>query len=155
MLKGFREFIRRGNVVDLAVGVVIGAAFTGLVTQFGNSFLKPLIQVITAEASGLRNGSRDVFRFHGRSAIFTPVARANAIIPMNNETAMTPSIRSVVAALRDLGFRNAGTPLLIASTPVSAAEPDENALATRNTSANPRTSPCSERISKPADSARR
>ncbi|GAA0258033.1 large conductance mechanosensitive channel protein MscL [Cryptosporangium japonicum] len=47
MFKGFRDFIRRGNVVDLAVGVVIGAAFTGLVTQFGNSFLKPLIQLIT------------------------------------------------------------------------------------------------------------
>lgn len=47
MFKGFRDFIRRGNVVDLAVGVVIGAAFTGLVTQFGNSFLKPLIQLVT------------------------------------------------------------------------------------------------------------
>ncbi|WP_422774562.1 large conductance mechanosensitive channel protein MscL [Plantactinospora sp. WMMC1484] len=43
MLKGFKDFIMRGNVVDLAVGVVIGAAFTGLVTQFTNSFLKPLI----------------------------------------------------------------------------------------------------------------
>jgi large conductance mechanosensitive channel len=47
MFKGFREFIRRGNVIDLAVGVVIGAAFTTLVTQFGNSFLKPLIQLFT------------------------------------------------------------------------------------------------------------
>jgi large conductance mechanosensitive channel len=45
VLKGFREFIMRGNVVDLAVGIVIGAAFTGLVTQFTNSFLKPLIAV--------------------------------------------------------------------------------------------------------------
>ncbi|WP_420118988.1 MscL family protein, partial [Micromonospora sp.] len=33
MLKGFKDFIMRGNVVDLAVGVVIGAAFTGVVTQ--------------------------------------------------------------------------------------------------------------------------
>ena len=76
------------------------------------------------------------------------------MMPMNNDTAMSPSISSVVAALRDLGFRNAGTPLLIASTPVSAAQPDENARATRNTSANPSTSPCSECISKLADSAR-
>ncbi len=45
MLKGFKDFIMRGNVVDLAVGIVIGAAFTGLVTQFTDSFLKPLIQV--------------------------------------------------------------------------------------------------------------
>ncbi|MEU8259443.1 large conductance mechanosensitive channel protein MscL [Micromonospora sp. NPDC048999] len=44
MLKGFKDFIMRGNVVDLAVGVVIGAAFTGLVTTFTSSFLKPLIK---------------------------------------------------------------------------------------------------------------
>ena len=44
---------------------------------------------------------------------------------------------SVVAALRDFGFVNAGTPLEIASTPVSAAEPEENPRASRNTSANP------------------
>lgn len=34
MLKGFKEFLSRGNVIDLAVAVVIGAAFTGLVTAF-------------------------------------------------------------------------------------------------------------------------
>ena len=34
MLKGFKEFIARGNVIDLAAAVVIGAAFTGLVTAF-------------------------------------------------------------------------------------------------------------------------
>ncbi len=46
MLKGFKDFIMRGNVVDLAVGVVIGAAFTGLVTAFTNSFLKPIIKLV-------------------------------------------------------------------------------------------------------------
>jgi large conductance mechanosensitive channel len=45
VLKGFRDFILRGNVVDLAVGIVIGAAFTALVSQFTDSFLKPLIAV--------------------------------------------------------------------------------------------------------------
>jgi large conductance mechanosensitive channel len=43
VLRGFKDFIMRGNVVDLAVGIVIGAAFTALVTQFTGSFLKPLI----------------------------------------------------------------------------------------------------------------
>jgi hypothetical protein len=43
----------------------------------------------------------------------------------------------VVAAFFDFGLRNAGTPLLIASTPVSAALPEENARNTRNTSASP------------------
>ena len=41
MLKGFRDFLMRGNVVDLAVAVVIGAAFTAVVTSFADSFLTP------------------------------------------------------------------------------------------------------------------
>ncbi|MEV0460758.1 large conductance mechanosensitive channel protein MscL [Catellatospora methionotrophica] len=48
MLSGFRNFIMRGNVIDLAVGVVIGAAFTGLVTSFTDSFLKPVINLVGA-----------------------------------------------------------------------------------------------------------
>ncbi|WP_328341032.1 large conductance mechanosensitive channel protein MscL [Micromonospora sp. NBC_00421] len=46
MLKGFKDFIMRGNVVDLAVGVVIGAAFTGVVTQLTKSFLEPVIKAV-------------------------------------------------------------------------------------------------------------
>jgi large conductance mechanosensitive channel len=44
MLKGFRDFIMRGNVVDLAVGIVIGAAFTTVVSSFTGSFLQPVIR---------------------------------------------------------------------------------------------------------------
>jgi large conductance mechanosensitive channel len=47
MLKGFRDFIMRGNVLELAVAVAIGTAFTALVTQFGNSFIKPLVAVVS------------------------------------------------------------------------------------------------------------
>jgi large conductance mechanosensitive channel len=47
MIKGFRDFLMRGNVVDLAVAVVIGAAFGAMVTQFTKSFLEPLIQLLT------------------------------------------------------------------------------------------------------------
>jgi len=43
MLKGFRDFILRGNVVDLAVGVVIGAAFGSIVTSFTKDLLTPAI----------------------------------------------------------------------------------------------------------------
>lgn len=46
MLKDFRDFVLRGNVVDLAVAVVIGAAFGSLVTQFVGSFITPLIAAI-------------------------------------------------------------------------------------------------------------
>ncbi|GHJ18096.1 MULTISPECIES: large conductance mechanosensitive channel protein MscL [unclassified Micromonospora] len=56
MLKGFKDFIMRGNVVDLAVGVVIGAAFTGVVTQLTKSFLEPLVRVFIVLITGNKNG---------------------------------------------------------------------------------------------------
>lgn len=43
MLKGFRDFILRGNVVDLAVAVIIGAAFTGIVNAMVADIINPLI----------------------------------------------------------------------------------------------------------------
>ena len=43
MLKGFRDFISRGNVIDLAVAVVIGAAFTTVVNAFVNNLINPII----------------------------------------------------------------------------------------------------------------
>ena len=46
MLKGFKEFLSRGNIVDLAVAVVIGTAFTALVTKFTESIITPLISRI-------------------------------------------------------------------------------------------------------------
>lgn len=46
MLKGFKEFLARGNIVDLAVAVVIGTAFTGLITKFTDSIITPLINRI-------------------------------------------------------------------------------------------------------------
>jgi large conductance mechanosensitive channel len=55
MFQGFKDFIMRGNVVDLAVGVVIGAAFTGVVTGFTKSFLEPLIKWISG-GSGVGAG---------------------------------------------------------------------------------------------------
>lgn len=46
MLKGFKEFILRGNVIDLAVAVVIGAAFTGIVTGLVEGIFNPVIALI-------------------------------------------------------------------------------------------------------------
>ena len=51
IFQGFKDFIMRGNVVDLAVGIVIGAAFTGVVTGFTNGFIKPLIQLMGGDSS--------------------------------------------------------------------------------------------------------
>ncbi|MGH3648538.1 MAG: large conductance mechanosensitive channel protein MscL [Micromonosporaceae bacterium] len=46
MLKGFRDFIMRGNVVDMAVGIVIGVAFGTLVSDFTKAFIDPLIKLV-------------------------------------------------------------------------------------------------------------
>jgi large conductance mechanosensitive channel len=49
MLDGFKKFILRGNVVDLAVGVVIGAAFGSVVTAFTKDLLTPLIAAVVGK----------------------------------------------------------------------------------------------------------
>ena len=46
MLKGFRDFILRGNVVDLAVAVVIGAAFSAIINSFVSDIINPLLAAI-------------------------------------------------------------------------------------------------------------
>ncbi|EFQ82563.1 large conductance mechanosensitive channel protein [Aeromicrobium marinum DSM 15272] len=46
MLQGFKDFLLRGNIVDLAVAVVIGTAFTALVGAFTASFIDPLIGLV-------------------------------------------------------------------------------------------------------------
>jgi len=66
MLKGFKDFLMRGNVVDLAVAVVIGTAFTAIVTAFTTSLIKPLISSLgSTETKGLgiqlREGKEDTY----------------------------------------------------------------------------------------------
>lgn len=61
MLDGFKKFILRGNVVDMAVGVVIGAAFGGVVTELTKAFLTPLIALIV----GKQDYSNIKFAIHG------------------------------------------------------------------------------------------
>ena len=49
MAGGFKQFLLRGNVVDLAVGVVVGAAFGGVVTAFTRDLLTPLIAAVAGK----------------------------------------------------------------------------------------------------------
>jgi large conductance mechanosensitive channel len=49
MAGGFKQFLLRGNVVDLAVGVVVGAAFGGVVTAFTKDLLTPLIAAVAGK----------------------------------------------------------------------------------------------------------
>ena len=66
MLKGFRDFLMRGNVIDLAVAVVIGAAFGAVVSAFANDFIGGIIGIVGgspdfADAGVTINGSKVVY----------------------------------------------------------------------------------------------
>ena len=58
MIQGFKDFLLRGNIIDLAVAVVIGAAFTALVTSFTTSFIQPLINL--ASGGGGNGGTFEI-----------------------------------------------------------------------------------------------
>jgi large conductance mechanosensitive channel len=92
MLKGFRDFIMRGNVVDLAVAVVIGAAFGAVVTAFVKDIITPLIAAIFGQPdfSGLTftiNGSKFLYgEFINAVVSFLLIALAVyfvVVVPMN------------------------------------------------------------------------
>ena len=50
-LKEFKEFALRGNVMDMAVGIIIGGAFSGIVTSLTDNFINPIINLIMGNAS--------------------------------------------------------------------------------------------------------
>ena len=66
MFKGFREFVLRGNVVDMAVGVVIGAAFGAIVTALVKDLLTPLIAALV----GKPDFSGYVFEVNGSKFLY-------------------------------------------------------------------------------------
>ncbi|MGZ8179060.1 large-conductance mechanosensitive channel protein MscL [Williamsia sp. SKLECPSW1] len=71
MLRGFKDFLMRGNVIDLAVAVVIGAAFSAIVKAFTDNIIQPLINSIGSpdQAQGLgfliRSGKDNTFMDFG------------------------------------------------------------------------------------------
>jgi len=72
-VKGFKDFLLRGNVLELAVAVVIGAAFTALVSAFTSSFLTPLIGLLGG--GGTTGGTAEV-----NGQVFTWGAFISAVI---------------------------------------------------------------------------
>lgn len=83
MLKGFRDFLLRGNVVDLAVAVVIGAAFSAIVASLVSDLINPLLAALV----GKPDFSALVWDFHGGhvkygnflNAVITFVLNASAV----------------------------------------------------------------------------
>lgn len=72
MLKGFRDFLMRGNVVDLAVAVIIGAAFTGIVTALNEGVITQLIAAI----GGVPDLSQESFDLNGTPIMWGAVVTA-------------------------------------------------------------------------------
>ena len=134
MLSGFKEFIMRGNVIDLAVGVVIGAAFTSIVTAFTDNLLQPLINAVggndAADGLGFRILSDNPATFMDFGSVisatinfllvaavvyFVIVAPMNKFNEIREAKLQTPAEEEITEAdllteIRDLLAKQSGTP---------------------------------------------
>jgi large conductance mechanosensitive channel len=105
MLKGFRQFLMRGNVIDLAVAVVVGAAFGAVVTALVKDLITPLIAAIGGKPDFSAivftiNGSKFLigdfinavisFVMIGAAIYFFVVAPMNALVARMNRGAAPP-----------------------------------------------------------------
>jgi large conductance mechanosensitive channel len=86
MLKGFKEFILRGNVVDLAIAVVIGTAFAAVVSAFVSKIVTPIINAVPGSTSSgfgfsLRHGAKFTDPKTGANTTFVDLSGIiNAIV---------------------------------------------------------------------------
>jgi large conductance mechanosensitive channel len=116
MLNEFKTFIARGNVLDLAVGVVIGAAFTAIVTSLVDDLINPLIGLIIGgiDFSGLSVGMGDAQFMYGNFinaiikflivawVIFLIVKGVNRMMPKKEEAPAAPAGPSDNDLLKDI-----------------------------------------------------
>ncbi|MGI8696569.1 MAG: large conductance mechanosensitive channel protein MscL [Mycobacteriales bacterium] len=121
MLKGFRDFIMRGNVIDLAIAVVIGSAFGAVVSAFAKDFIGGLIGVIGGTpdfgAAGIAaNGSKIIIGSTINALIYFVIVAAviyfALVVPMNRLAALkkrgelpaeaTATTEDLLAEIRDL-----------------------------------------------------
>lgn len=134
MFKGFKEFIAQGNVIDLAVAVVIGGAFTAIVNAVVSSIIEPIVALFF-EADAAGNFGPTVQNIYGNdvtfplgeliSAIISFIAVALVVyfvfvVPMNKwkerqaarnpavEEETLPSEQDLLIEIRDLLRKNAG-----------------------------------------------
>ena len=118
MLNGFKQFLLRGNVVDMAVGIVIGAAFGSVVTGFVKNLLTPLIAAIVRQPdfSALAftiNGSKFLygefinallsFLIIAAAVYFFVVVPVNALIARSRKEAQAdPTTRKCAECLSEI-----------------------------------------------------
>ncbi len=105
MIKGFREFLLRGNVIDLAVAFVIGAAFTAVVNAFTNGFIQPLINLV------LGGGVERWTRSRSTAEIFDVGGVINALITFLITAAVVYFVFvAPMNKLKELQAKRAGAP---------------------------------------------
>ena len=117
MLNEFKAFIAKGNVLDLAVGIIIGAAFTAIVTSLVDDLINPLIGLIIGgiDFSGLSVGVGDAQFMYGNFinaiikflivawVIFLIVKGVNALRRQQEEAPAAPSpSEALLTEIRDL-----------------------------------------------------
>ena len=88
----YRTFIKRGNVVDMAVGVIVGAAFTAIVTSLSNSILSPIVNYILALIVG-KDSLNGIYTFLIKTEISSDVLDAEGnVIGTETVTDLAQSI---------------------------------------------------------------
>ena len=87
----FKKFIMRGNIVDMAVGVIVGSSFTAIVNALSNNILKPIINYLLALIFGADSLS-EVYTFLGKPAYVPILDDAGKIIGYTQEIDLANSI---------------------------------------------------------------
>ncbi len=78
IVKEFREFIARGNVIDLAVGVIIGAAFGNIVKSFTDDLVMPVIGRVMGGTNGALNFNEYYIPLDGKFGVYASLLEAKA-----------------------------------------------------------------------------
>ena len=136
----FKTFITRGNVLDMAVGVIVGGAFTAIVNALSNSILKPIINWMLALVFG-KKGLTELLTFLPKGKVYKDILNdAGEVIGILAGT--TPGIvrsgmEAALSCLQQVGFKEANGVPYLAHTVSScgnylaelAGVPEGNALA--------------------------
>ena len=80
MLDGFKKFIARGNMVDMAVGVVMGAAVTGIVNALVDSIINPLIAAIFGKTDLSKTWNWTITNWAGENSVISFGSLLNALL---------------------------------------------------------------------------
>lgn len=113
MLSDFKRFLMRGNVVDLAVAVVIGTAFTAIVTSIVEGMITPLVGMIIS-----RDFSKMTFTIN--NSVFSYGAVINAILFFISVAAVV--FFAIVRPMQTLAARRAAGEVAEADTPAPSDE---------------------------------